>query len=61
VQSYTFLYSVKKRFSFNNVSAFTIPNSQELFQNKRQQEHYLTVLNKNDKIARIILENKGLF
>jgi hypothetical protein len=39
---YTFLYSVKKRFSFNNVSTFVLvkmkqicsklPNSQKLFQ-----------------------------
>jgi hypothetical protein len=79
VQIYSSLYSVKRRFSFNKVSAFVLVKIKRFAQNnplfsriilamlliysKQKPTGSLldSVLNANDNIARIILENKGLF
>jgi hypothetical protein len=78
VQIYSSLYSVKTRFSFNNVSGFVlvkiklaqnnplfsrIISAMLLIYSKQKTTGSLldSVLNANDNMARIILENKGLF
>jgi hypothetical protein len=79
VQIYSSLYSVKRRFSFNKVSAFVLVKIKRFAQNnplfsrmilamlliysKQKPTGSLldSVLNANDNMARIILENKGLF
>jgi hypothetical protein len=79
VQIYSSLYSVKRRFSFNKVSAFVLVKIKRFAQNnplfsriilamlliyskqKPTGSLLVSVLNANDNMARIILENKGLF
>jgi hypothetical protein len=79
VQIYSSLYSVKRRFSFDKVSAFVLVKIKRFAQNnplfsriilamlliysKQKPTGSLldSVLNTNNNMARIILENKGLF
>jgi hypothetical protein len=79
VQIYSSLYSVKRRFSFNKVSAFVLVKIKRFAQNnplfsrmilamlliysKQKPTGSLldSVLKANDNMARLILENKGLF
>jgi hypothetical protein len=79
VQIYSSLNSVKRRFSFDKVSAFVLVKIKRFAQNnplfsriilamlliysKQKPTGSLldSVLNTNNNMARIILENKGLF